>query len=117
MRNGVWQSIEFGTAAFLQQDQTFRASREQGTWKRSRTALYRTLFVPGRQGDELAFPRIAASMGTPLVMRPFHPGVTAVPNPWLQSAVMMGRYLILSYWTEFKPDIQEKLKRTFHLDR
>jgi hypothetical protein len=56
-------------------------------------------------------------MGTPLVMRQFHPGVTAVPNPWLQSAVMMGRYLILSYWTEFKPDIQEKLKRTFHLDR
>lgn len=116
-QNGVSQSIEFGTAAFLQQDQTFHTSREGGFVRRSRAALHNAFFVPGREGEELAFPRIAAALGTPWVMRPWHPGQIAPPNPWLQSVFMMGRYIARSYWAEFKPDFQRALRRTFHTDR
>jgi len=110
-RNAVAQSIEFGTAAFLQQEEKFRPSQERGFGRRARIALYRTFFVPGRDGEELAFPRIAAALGTPWVMRPIHPGQIAPPNPWIQSAFFLGRYVARSYWAEFRPEISQAIRK------
>jgi hypothetical protein len=60
----------------------------------------------------VAFPRIAASMLTPRILYNFHPGLAApVASPWQQTAFLMGRYLIQSFWTEFKPDLQRGLRR------
>lgn len=110
-RNAVAQSIEFGTAAFLQQDQGFASSTESGFGRRARSALYRSFFVRGRHGDELAFPRIAAALATPHVMAPWHPAGQAAPDPWVQSALMLSRSIARSYWAEFKPDIKRATKK------
>lgn len=112
VRNGVAQSIEFGTAAFLQQEQAYVPSMANGYGRRSLSALYRSFVVPGRDGDELAFPRIAASMGTPWVMHQWSQGrIDPPPNPWMQSAIMMGKYVARSYWGEFGPDVKQKLRK------
>lgn len=111
LRNATSQTIEFGSSAFLRQDQTFVPQHQSGFSRRMRSAAYRTLFVPGRGGDELAFPRIAAALGTPWVMRPWHPGLESPPNPWGQSAIIFCQYALRSYWAEFKPDILALLRR------
>jgi len=112
-RNAVAQSIEFGAAAFLEQEERFLPSHDHGFWRRTRLALYRSLFVPGRDGDELAFPRVAAALGTPWVMRPLHPGLKAAPDPWAQSGLLLGRYVVRSFWVEFRPEIQNAIHKVF----
>jgi hypothetical protein len=114
IRTTLVQSIEFGAAAFVQQEQGFSPSGEHGFGRRARSALYRSLFVPGRGGDELAFPRIAAAIGTPWAMRQWHPGRETAPDPWVQAALLFGRYIARSYWTEFKPDIMRALRKALH---
>ncbi len=112
VRNGVSQTIEYGTAAFLQQEQAYVPSMANGFGRRSRDAFYRTFIVPGRDGQELAFPRIAAAIGTPWVMREWSQGRTVPPpNPWMQSAFMLGRYVARSYWAEFGPDVKQALRK------
>ena len=112
-RNGIAQTIEFSWSAFLQQDQAFSPSGKRGFGGRLRSATYRTLFVKGRGGNELAFPRIAAAMGTPWVMQPWHPNrpgaVTA--DPWAQVGLIFAHYLARSYWAEFRPDIMRKVHK------
>lgn len=103
--NTIAKSIEFGTAAFLQQEQGFSASGERGFRKRSAYALYRTFMVPGRDGDELAFPRIAAAAGTAWMIHRWHPWQEAQPNVLTLAGWILARYALRSYWTEFKPEI------------
>ena len=114
IRNATSQSIEFASAAFLQQEERFSPSGQPGFGRRMRSAAYRTLFVPGRGGDELAFPRIAAALGTPWAMRQWHPDLEAPPDPWMQSAIIFGQYALRSYWAEFKPEITRLLRKAGH---
>ena len=117
VRNATAQTIEFASAAFLQQEQRFSPSHEQGLGRRMQSAAYRTLFIPGRRGDELAFPRIAAALATPWAMRQWHPGRDAPPDAWIQSAIILGRYALRSYWAEFKPEITARLRKAVHRSR
>ena len=48
----VRRGIEFGVAAALQQDQTFRVSQEERFGRRMKAALYNSMFVPGRGGND-----------------------------------------------------------------
>ena len=115
VRNGISQSIEFGAAAFLQQDQGFSPSHDGGIGKRIRIAAYHSLFVKGRQGDELAFPRIAAALGTPWAMHSWQsPRGVAAQDPWLQASLLFGRYLVRSYWAEFRPEIMRAVYKVHH---
>lgn len=115
VRNVVMQSAEFTASAFLQQDETFRPSNKSGFGPRMGAAFYNTFVVPGREGDELAMPRIAAAITTPWLLRPYHPGLAEPEDPWVQMGWMLGRYIMKSYWTEFKPDIEKGLRRMFGL--
>jgi hypothetical protein len=95
---------------------TYQTLGKGSVGRRATHALYSAFFVPGRQHDELAFPRIAAAVGTPWVMRPWHPGQPAPPNPWVQTAFILGRYILKSYWEEFKPDVKEGVSKMFGRD-
>jgi hypothetical protein len=111
LRNTIQHSIEFATAAFLQQDQRFITSGELGFSRRVKIALRRSFFVPGRDGDELAFPRIAAAMFTPVAMRSWNPRRTVPQNPWVQTGFLLARYVMRSYWAEFKPEIKNSVRK------
>jgi hypothetical protein len=117
VRNAVLQSTEFTASAFLQQDETFRRSTKAGLGPRMGFALHRTFFVPGREGDEIAMPRIAAAITTPWILKTYHPGLAEPQDPWPQIGWLLGRYIAESYWTEFKPDIEAGLRKIFHLPR
>lgn len=116
-RNTTRNSIEFATAAFLQQEGTYVRSTEEGVLRRATHAVYRTFIVPGREGDEFAFPRVAAALGTAYMTRQFHPGYASTPNPWVDAAGILGRYVARSLWSEFKPEIMFRVRRAFHRDR
>ncbi len=111
-RNAIQQSIEFGTAALLQQEQRFVPSTEDRVVRRVGSALYKSFFVPGHNGDELAFPRIAAAVGTSLLVEQWHPWMNRAPNPWLMAGVLLSKYVADSLWREFKPDIKYRLKKS-----
>lgn len=117
VRNAVLQATEFTASAFLQQDETFQRSRATGFRDRMGSALYRTFVVPGREGDELAMPRIAAAITTPWILKTYHPGLAQPQDPWPQIGWLLGRYIMTSYWTEFKPDIEKGFRKLFHLQR
>jgi hypothetical protein len=112
-RNGVQQSIQFGAAALLKQDERFTPLREGSAGRRMRSALYRSFFVRGRVGDEIAFPRLAAAVGTGWVTHEWHPWQQANPNPWLTASAILCGYVARSYWQEFKPEIKRGLRRLF----
>jgi len=112
--NAIAKSIEFGTAAFLQQEQEFTPSGERGFKKRAAYALYRTFMVPGRDGDELAFPRIAAAVGTGMIVERWHPWQERQPNAWTQAGFILARCALKSYWTEFKPEILHATRKVLH---
>lgn len=117
VRNAVLQSTEFAASAFLQQDETFRRSLRTNFGERMGVAFYRTFFVPGRDGEELAMPRIAAAITTPWILKTYHPGLAAPQDPWPQIGWLLARYIAQSYWTEFKPDLEAGLRKVFHLPR
>ena len=109
--NTIAKSLEFGAAAFLQQDEGFSPSGEDGFRRRATYALYRTFVVPGRDGDELAFPRLASAVGTAWITHRWHPWQDAEPNMWSQAAWILTRYAFRSYWTEFKPEILREARK------
>jgi hypothetical protein len=109
------QSIEFGVGAALQQDQAFAISNEQQFGRRVKSALYHSLFVPGRGGDELAFPRIAAALGTSWITYGWHPWRQQAPNPWVGTAIRLSNYALASFWTEFRPDIKRQLSKSLQV--
>jgi len=114
--SAVRRGIEFGVAAALQQDETFRVSQEERFGRRMKAALYNSMFVPGRGGDELAFPRIAAAVGTGWTVCTWHPWTVEACNPWVGTALILSKYVLTSYWHEFRPDIKhqiEKRRRAF----
>jgi hypothetical protein len=112
-QNATMQGIEFGFSAFLHQDDSFRPSGKQGIGIRSAKALLHTVVVPGRDGPEVAFPRVAAAMLTPRALYWWHPGLPQpVASPWQQTAFLMGRYLVRSFWAEFGPDVRKGLRKT-----
>lgn len=115
LRNAVLQATEFTASAFLQQDETFHRSQRVGFGPRMGSALAGTFFVQGRDGTELAMPRIAAAITTPWILKTYHPGLDAPQDPWPQIGWLMGRYIVQSYWTEFKPDIEKGLRKLLHL--
>jgi hypothetical protein len=110
LRNGASQSIEFGVAALLRQDQRFTPSREIGFRRRACSALHSSFFVPGGQGDELALPRLAAAFVTPWATR--SAWRETAPSPLAQTGFLLGRYVLRSYWTEFQPDVTRVFHRT-----
>ncbi len=111
IRNTLQRSIEFGVGAALQQDETFKTSGEEAMGRRLRLALYHSVFVKGRGGDELAFPRIAAALGTTWVTQRWHPWTTDTQNVWVGTAIVLSSYVLKSYWHEFRPDIKRELAR------
>ena len=114
VRNALAQSIQFGASAFLQQEQKFQPSHERGFRRRAGQALYRSFFVPGRDGEELAFPRIAAALGTPWAMRPLYAAQRRSPDPWVETGQLFGRYVVRSFWAEFHPEISRTARKMFH---
>lgn len=117
VQNAAMQTIEFGFSAFLHQDETFRASGRQGLGMRTAKALLHTVVVPGRDGPEVAFPRIAAAMLTPRALYWWHPGQPQpVASPWQQTGFLMSRYLVQSLWAEFGGDFRRGLRKTFFLE-
>lgn len=111
VRNTLRRSIEFGVSAALQQDESFETSGEESLGRRVRSAAYHSLFVKGRGGDELAFPRIAAAIGTSWVTQKWHPWTTDTQNVWVGAAIVLSTYVAKSYWHEFRPDLKRELAR------
>jgi hypothetical protein len=111
VQNVLKQSIEFGVGAALQQDETFATSHQERVGARVKSALYHSLFVQGRGGNELAFPRIAAAVGTSWITYQWHPWTQEAPNPWVGTAMQLSRYALASYWHEFRPDIKRQLTK------
>lgn len=109
--NAIRRGIEFGAAAALQQDENFGVSQEQQFGRRMKAALYHSLFVPGRGGDEVAFPRIAAAIGAGWTAHAWHPWTVQAPNPWVGTAVILSKYVLTSYWREFRPDIKHRIEK------
>ncbi|HZU26499.1 MAG TPA: hypothetical protein VFA04_13320 [Bryobacteraceae bacterium] len=104
------QSIEFGAGALLQQDEHFSPSSATGIKARLKSALYRSFFVPGREGDEFAFPRVAAAVGTGWAVHEYHPFRRGNLNPWVQTGEVLSGYVARSFWHEFGPDISFRLR-------
>ena len=111
-RHTIQQSIEFGTGALLQQDESFTSSNQQPVGRRIRSALYRSFFVPGHTSNELAVPRLAAAIGTGWIVHGWHPWQRTEIDPWAQTARILSSYVLRSFWHEFRPDIKNKLSRT-----
>lgn len=110
-RQTIRRSIEFGAAALLQQEETFTPSLEESIGGRIRSALYHSFFVPGRNGNEFAFPRLAAAVGTGFIVSNWHPWQQQDINPWMQTTSILSGYVLQSFWREFKPDIKSILKK------
>ena len=115
-RHTIQQSIEFGAAALLQQEERFVPSPDQRIRSRIKSALYRSFFVPGHNGAELAFPRIAAAFGTGFIVENWHPWIREQQNPWVVSSTILARYVAVSFWREFRPDIKTALKKKLKRD-
>lgn len=113
VRHVAQQTIEFGFAALLQQDEAFATSGEKRVGKRIKSALYHSFFVPGRNGDELAFPRIAAALGTGWMTHEWHPWRSDNIDPWQQTSLILCSYIARSFWHEFKPDLKSRLHKSF----
>jgi hypothetical protein len=107
VRSAISQSVEYTSSMILQQDDKYKPSREGGLGRRMGTALARSFVIPGREGNELAFPRIAAAMATPWITRPWHPGFEEPTNPWVQTAYIYGRYVVRSFLAEFQPELSK----------
>jgi hypothetical protein len=110
VRSTVAQSVEYASSMILQQDDTYKPTHEGGVGRRMGTALARSFVIPGREGNELAFPRIAAAMATPWITRPWHPGLDERPNPWVQTAYIYGRYVVRCFLTDFRPDLMNLVR-------
>jgi hypothetical protein len=116
-RKGVAGSIEFVTASLLQQDVHFVASHDHGFRTRVKYALFQTFITRGREGNELAVPRIAASFGTAWALDAWHPWMKNEPNIWSHAGFIFGSYAVRSFWTEFKPDIKHELQTVLKRNR
>jgi hypothetical protein len=97
------QSIEFAVSALLRQDETYLTSHEQSTGKRIQSAIYHSFFVRGRNGDEFAFPRLAAAFCTAWTEQEWHPRRHASPDPMKDASIILSTYIARSVWHEFKP--------------
>jgi hypothetical protein len=113
-RNALQQSIEFGAGALLRQDETYLTSREESTARRVQSALYHSFVVQGRNGDELAFPRIAAAFCTAWTEQEWHPWRRSSPDPMKEASIILSSYVARSVWQEFKPDLRAGLKHFIH---
>jgi hypothetical protein len=111
-RQTLRRSIEFGASALLQQDEAYTPSLEDSIGRRIRSALFHSFFVPGRNGNELAFPRLAAAVGTGFIVSKWHPWQQQDINPWMQTTTILSSYVLKSFWQEFKPDIKNALKKS-----
>jgi hypothetical protein len=116
-RKGVAGSIDFVTASLLQQDTHFVASGEHGFRNRVKYAFLQTFITRGREGQEIAVPRIAASFGTAWVLNTWHPWTKNEPNLWGQAGCIFGSYAARSFWKEFKPDIKREFHTVLRRDR
>jgi hypothetical protein len=113
-RNGLQQSIEFGTGALLRQDETYLTSRDESTGRRIQSAIYHSFVVQGRNGEELAFPRIAAAFCTAWAEQEWHPWRRSPPDPMKEASIILSSYVARSVWQEFKPDLRAGLKHFIH---
>ena len=111
-RHTLRQTIEFGTSALLQQDESLTPSSQQQIGRRIRSALYHSLFVPGHTSNELAVPRLAAAIGTGWIEHSWHPWQKEQVNPWVETTRILGSYVLRSFWHEFEPDIKNKLSKS-----
>lgn len=109
-RKGVSDSINFVTASLLQQDVRFIPSGDHGIRRRVKYAFLQTFIDRGRDGNEIAVPRIAASFGTAWVLETWHPWMQKEPNLWSHAGFIFGSYAARSFWTEFKPDIKHEFQ-------
>jgi hypothetical protein len=110
VRHVIQRSIQFGSASLLQQEEAFATSKEERIGKRVQAALYHSFFVPGRDGNEFAFPRLAAALGTGWIVHKWHPWREDNINPWQQASLILASYVARSFWQEFKPDIKNGLR-------
>jgi hypothetical protein len=115
-RKGIAGSIDFVTASLLQQDLRFLPSGEHGMGNRIRYAFLQTFIARGRAGNELAVPRIAASLGTAWVLGTWHPWMVET-HPWSHAGFIFGSYMARSFWMEFKPDVKHQIRTRLRRDR
>ncbi len=121
VRHSIRETIEFGAAALLHQEQTFVPSTSDRMGARTRSAVYHAFFVPERNGDELAFPRVAAAFGTGMMVSHWHPWMRKEPSPGLIAGMILSKYVGESLWREFRPDVKRAVRkgrdRLTHADR
>jgi hypothetical protein len=53
---------------------------------------------------------VAAAVGTGFIVHNWHPWQQQDINPWMQTTSILSRYVLQSFWQEFKPDIKSTLK-------
>ncbi len=118
-RKSISGSIDFLTASILQEDVRFVPSGEHGLRKRVKYAFLQSFIARGREGNEVAVPRIAASFGTAWVLDTWHPWVSKQEELNLPSraGLIFSHYIIRSFWTEFKPDIKHEVRAFLKRDR
>lgn len=111
-RKGIAGAIDFTTASLLQQDVRFLPSNEHGLHNRLKYAFLQTFVVRGREGDEIAVSRIAASFGTAWALNAWNPWMrrNQPPNVFSQAGIIFGHYMARSFWAEFKPDIKHEVR-------
>jgi hypothetical protein len=110
IRHVTQQTLEFGVAAALQQNERFLVSHDERMTKRIKAALYHSFFVAGRDGNEFAFPRLAAAVGTGVMITEWHPWRDDHVSTTREVSSILGGYVARSFWQEFKPDIKHELR-------
>lgn len=110
-RRELERSISFVTASLLREDTRFVPSGEHAFRARVRYAFLQTFLDRGRNGSEIAAPRIAAAFGTAWVLDTWHPWMgKKEPNPWTHAGFLFSAYAARSFWTEFKPDVKHQVQ-------
>jgi hypothetical protein len=113
-RNAEYRSIEFGMSALTRQDTQFTLSREHSFGGRAKYAAYHAFFVRNGDKDRFAYPRVVAAFGTAGLDALWHPGQKQHTYEWSEAGCLLGRYLLRSYWIEFKPDIKRQGRKLLH---
>jgi hypothetical protein len=111
-RKGIAGAIDFTVASLLEQDVRFLPSNEHGLHNRLKYAFLQTFVVRGREGDEIAVSRIAASFGTAWALNAWNPWMkrNEPPGIFSQTGIIFGRYMVRSFWSEFRPDIKHEVR-------
>jgi hypothetical protein len=111
-RRLVTYGIQSGAAAALHEDLRYTPSLSRNVWKRSGHALFSTIVLETRQGNEIALANIVAALGSAVVIHATSPGQENLPRPgvWDLTGKNLLGFAEGNLWNEFKPDIKHLVR-------